>query len=69
MEDVDEGFDFYTPYEELTLETIVFQGLGAASVCWENLDAAGIFQSDRAVLIGNKMVQRIKELCRDNKIL
>lgn len=30
----------------------IFEALGAASACWEDLTAAGVFQSDRAAQIG-----------------
>lgn len=61
--------DFEFEFEPLDLQSAVYQALGAASVCWENLDSAGIFQSDRAVLIGEALIQRIKELARDGKIV
>jgi hypothetical protein len=38
--------------EELTLQEILFQSLGAASMCWESVDKAGVFDSTRAKEIG-----------------
>lgn len=38
----------------------VFQALGAASSCWENLQGAGKFQSTRATEIGNALMEKIK---------
>jgi hypothetical protein len=34
----------------------VFQAVGAASACWENLEGAGVFQSDRAKEIGEELM-------------
>lgn len=38
------------------LEGAVFQALGAASVCWESLQEAGVFDSTRAKQIGEELV-------------
>lgn len=43
-----------------TLESAVFQALGAASVCWENPGGAGVFESDRAKAIGDELVAWIR---------
>lgn len=43
-----------------TLETAVFEALGAASVCWENMSGTGVFQSDRAKQIGEELVEFIR---------
>lgn len=40
----------------------VFQALGAASVCWESPEKAGVFQSGRAKLIGDQLIIRLQEL-------
>lgn len=37
--------------EELTLDEILGQALGAASVCWESIEAAGVFDSTRAGVV------------------
>ena len=42
-----------------TLEEAVFQALGAASVCWENIDKAGVFKSERARDIGMELLEWI----------
>ena len=42
-----------------TLEEVVFQALGAASACWESLEGAGVFQSDRAKTIGDEVIDWI----------
>lgn len=46
--------------EPLTLESAVFQALGAASTCWESMEGTGIFQDQRAIEIGNKLVEYVK---------
>lgn len=40
----------------------VFQALGAASVCWEQIERAGVFESTRAKEIGDALVSRLQEL-------
>jgi hypothetical protein len=47
---------------EPALETLVFQALGAASACWENLEGAGVFESTRAKDIGDQTVAAIRGL-------
>lgn len=41
------------------LETKVFEALGEASGCWENLKGAGVFESTRAKEIGEKLCDYI----------
>jgi hypothetical protein len=43
--------------EGTSLRQAVFEALGAASVCWENIEDAGVFQSDIAIEIGNELVE------------
>ncbi|SRR6266576_359004 len=50
----------------MTLEDIVFQGLGEASMCWSETPK-GVFDSENAVRIGQEIMQAINaELRRDN---
>jgi hypothetical protein len=35
---------------------------GAASVCWEHVDQAGVFDSDRAVLLVDAAMERLIEM-------
>jgi hypothetical protein len=51
--------DAEVDYDEL-LSEVVFQALGAASACWENLSRAGIFESDRAKQIGDDLIADLK---------
>jgi hypothetical protein len=41
------------------LRSAVFQALGAASACWDDLSNAGVFQSERARGIGEELLERI----------
>lgn len=41
------------------LEQAVFMALGAASMCWENPEGAGVFQSGKALEIGEALMNRI----------
>lgn len=50
-------FDF----SDIPLEEAVFQALGAASACWDNLEGAGVFESDRAKAIGDALMARIRQ--------
>lgn len=57
MLDKDDWFaDCETPREA------VFQALGAASVCWEQIEKAGVFESTRAKAIGDALISRLSEL-------
>lgn len=47
-------------FEGKTLETCVYEALGAASVCWEPMDGSGVFQSERAQAIGEQLLERIR---------
>lgn len=41
---------------------VVFQAVGAGSVCWENMSGTGIFQDDQARNVGDDAVARIHEI-------
>lgn len=43
----------------LTVESAVFQALGAASTCWDTLENAGVFNSDLAKEIGESLLETI----------
>ncbi len=51
----------FQPSEHGTLSDAeaVFQALGAASTCWESLEGTGTFDSDRAKLIGDKLLEHV----------
>jgi hypothetical protein len=43
------------------LETVVFQALGAASICWERMNDTGVFDDQRAKAIGESLVGWLRE--------
>lgn len=51
-------FEFLDPGD---LRGAVMQALGAASVCWENMSRTGVFQSERAVEIGEALLEFIAQ--------
>lgn len=44
-----------------SLEGAVYQALGAVSVCWENMEGTGVFQSTEAVRISEGLLKYIRE--------
>lgn len=48
--------------QEKNLKTEVFEALGAASMCWSDVDKAGEFQSERAIEIGEELMGKISDL-------
>jgi len=44
----------------LSLHDLVFQALGFASTCWEDLSGSGVFQSDDATRCGDALVREIQ---------
>jgi len=55
--DGDLGFDFSAVQD---VRTAVFQTIGAASVCWEDVPT-GIFNSDRAASLGEGLVAWLED--------
>lgn len=51
----------FHPEETPNIEGAVYQALGAASMCWENMDHAGIFQSEEATAIAEGLLAFIRE--------
>lgn len=55
-------FEFVPEHDgSISVEAMVFQALGAASVCWEHPEAAGVFDSTRARQIGDALVDALRE--------
>ena len=50
------------PYTESELRTRVMQAIGAASACWDNLEGAGVFISERAADIGDDLIEHVLRL-------
>jgi hypothetical protein len=49
---------------ELPIEEFIGQAVGAASMCWENPEGAGVFDSERAERIAEELTARISEALR-----
>ena len=47
-----------------TLEEAIGIGIGAASMCWDNIEGAGVFDSQRASLIVEMLLFRVREYVR-----
>jgi len=47
--------------EPLTIETAVFEAIGAASVCWESMEGTGTFQDGRAKEIAETLLALIHD--------
>jgi hypothetical protein len=45
-----------------TAREVIYQAIGAGSVCWENLSNTGTFQSEKAFQIGKEAIERLNEL-------
>lgn len=61
----------FTPEEDgsLSVRSAVFQALGGASTCWDDLSTAGAFESERAAEIGERLMGVIeKQDYRDEQI-
>lgn len=54
----------YAPFDwdkDTPLKEAVMQAVGAASMCWEHVEGAGVFDSDRAVRVGDLLVAFIQD--------
>lgn len=49
-----------TPSPARDLKSLVFEALGEASTCWSNLAGAGVFDSDRALAIGERLLAQLE---------
>lgn len=45
-----------------TPEEVVFQAIGAGSVCWETMTGTGVFQDGKARAAGNDAMARLREM-------
>lgn len=58
----DKPFEFKVQEgEPLTIETAVFQALGAASTCWESMEGTGVFDDQYAKAIGEALLAEIRK--------
>jgi hypothetical protein len=57
MSDDRKPFAFQPDHDgTLTIESAVFQALGAASVCWSDMSGTGVFEDQRAKEIGETLL-------------
>lgn len=47
-----------------TLEEAIGVSIGAASACWDNLSGAGTFESERAVVISETLLDLVRGYVR-----
>lgn len=47
-----------------TLEEAIGLSIGAASSCWDNLEGAGVFESERAGVITETLVELVRDYVR-----
>lgn len=52
------------PYTESKLRVKIGEAVGAASACWDNLEGAGVFKSERASEIATNLIEDVLELTR-----
>lgn len=52
---------FQIDFDNLDLDEAVGQAIGAASMCWSDIQDAGVFESDRAVIITKALIRRIRQ--------
>ena len=46
------------------LKSIVMQAIGQASMCWEFPERAGVFQSEQAIKVANKLTDEINSVLK-----
>lgn len=50
------------PYAESRLRQVCTTAIGAGSTCWETLEGAGVFESERATEIARKLIDEVIEI-------
>lgn len=50
------------PYSEERLAQKINEAMGAASSCWDNLEGAGEFDSDRCSVLAQQLLEDVKRL-------
>ncbi len=48
-----------------TLEEAVYQAVGAASVCWDNIQGAGVFDDRQATQVAEDLLAAIRQWMND----
>jgi hypothetical protein len=46
------------------LRNVVMQAIGQASMCWEFPERAGVFQSDNAIKVAEKLIEEINSVLK-----
>lgn len=54
------------PFEGDTIANTIYQALGSASACWDNLLGAGVFDSTRAKQIGDELIDIIDKAFQED---
>jgi hypothetical protein len=54
---------------EKDLQTIVFEALGAVSMCWDPAPSGQVFESDRAKEIGDQLMVEILDMMRSKYVV
>lgn len=47
--------------KDSSLDSKVYQAIGAASVCWESIHGTGVFQDQHAKAIADALIKEIKD--------
>ena len=47
------------------LSELIMQAMGQASMCWENVGGAGVFDSQAAVVVGESLLYDIQQVIAD----
>lgn len=56
------GYQLVDPHgKELSLFEAVYQSVGAASVCWENIESAGTFKNEEAAMVAKALLRFIED--------
>lgn len=50
---------------DLTLDELAHQAVGAASMCWENVEGAGVFDEEQARFVANGLLVRMNSKMYD----
>lgn len=45
----------------MTKQEIIMQAVGEASMCWANIEGAGVFESEQAKQVGDALLKRLEE--------
>ena len=46
--------------DEQELSRLIFEAVGFASMCWDNVEGAGVFESHEAVRCGEELMEALR---------